>query len=610
MRSGAILPAILLLALAVSASAQVSVGEAKMNMNSTISFGYTGDYANNAVSDHSFTPSGIADLTGSYYNPNFLSFQIEPFYNQSRVNSDFQSVTAAGGVNATAGIFSGSNFPGSISYSKVYNSSGNNFNIPGQANFTTHGDSDNLALTWGVKLPALPQLHFGFSDGSNSYSIYGANGEGNEHHDGFTAMAAYDIKGFFLSGGYQYTGSRALTPQFLTGEPAQQTNTTDNSLSFTVSHKLPWNGAIAGAVSKSDISTDTSGDTYTTTIDTATSSINIIPIKNLNLGANLYYTNNLEGTLLSSLLSAGVPPQNLAQQSSSNSLGLTSSASYDIPSLNLHLNGIASRQQQSFLGTTFVSDSYYTGVTYFHQLLGGQFTGTVGLTDTSINTANQSMVGLNGSVAYTHRVGRWVVAGAFNYAKATQTALAAYTGFNEGYSGSVGRKIGRASYWSASASSAKSYLSNQPGAATSSQSYSTSFSIPVFSITGTYSKSTGNAFLTPTGLVPTPVPLPVADPANVVFYNGKSYSVGFGMHPIRGLTISAIFSKALSDTQSSLISSSNSNENLNFLLVYHLRKLDVNAGYLKLNQGFSASGLPPTMVGSYFFGIKRWFNIF
>src|SRR5208337_204720 len=116
--------------------------------------------------------------------------------------------------------------------------------------------------------------------------------------------------------------------------------------------------------------------------------------------------------------------------------------------------------------------------------------------------------------------------------------------------------------------------------------------------------------LTPTGLVGTPVPLPVANPADVVFYNGNSYSVGFGTHPIRGLTATAIFSKALSDTESSQVNSRNSNENLNIQIVYHLRKLDVEAGYLKLNQGFSASGLPPTMVGSYYFAIKRWFNIF
>ena len=609
MRRGAILPAVLLLALALRAPAQVKVGEASMNMNSTISFGYTGDYSNDAGSDHSFTPSGIADLTGSYYNPSFLSFDIQPFYNESRVNSDFQSITASGGVNASAGIFSGSHFPGSISYSKIYNSSGN-FAVPGLANYTTTGDSDNLGVTWGVNLEGLPSLHFSFSDGSSAYSVYGANAQGTEHQDAFSAMAAYNLKGFNLNGGYQYSGSRSLTPQFLTGEPSEQTNTSDNTLSFSVGHKLPWNGGVTGAVSRSDISSNSAGDTFTTTIDTATGGINLNPIRNLTVGTNLYYTDNLEGSLLSSLLAAGLPPQDVAQQSSTNSLGLNSYASYDIPALNLHLFANASRQQQSFLGVSLVSDSYYGGVTYSRTLLGGLFSGTVGLTQTSVSSNNQSLLGLNGSVSYTHQIQRWTLSGAFSYSQDTQTVLAEYTSSGHSYQGSLGRKFGRRSYWSANVSGAKSALGDLSGSTTTSQSYSTAFSFPVFSISGSYSKSTGNALLTATGLVPTPVPLPVITPDGVVFYNGKSYSVGIGSHPLRGLTISGIFSKALSDTQSTQASSSNSNENLNFIAVYHLRKLDFQAGFLKFDQGFSVSGTPPTMIGSYYFGIKRWFNIF
>ena len=86
----------------------------------------------------------------------------------------------------------------------------------------------------------------------------------------------------------------------------------------------------------------------------------------------------------------------------------------------------------------------------------------------------------------------------------------------------------------------ESLLTNQPGSANSSQSYSTSLSLPRFSINGSYSESSGNALLTSTGLVATPVPLPVINPAAVVLYNGKSYSVGLGANPIRGLTLSAI----------------------------------------------------------------------
>jgi len=95
-----------------------------------------------------------------------------------------------------------------------------------------------------------------------------------------------------------------------------------------------------------------------------------------------------------------------------------------------------------------------------------------------------------------------------------------------------------------------------------------------------------------------------------VLYNGRSYSAGLGANPIRGLTLTAMFSKALSATESNSTTSNNNNENLNFLMTYNVRKLSFMAGYGRLVQGFSVSGTPPTMVGSFYVGISRWFNFF
>ena len=117
--------AVLILALAPRALAQVAVGEANLNLSATAAVGYSDDFSNNAGSDHSIAGGGTADLNGFYYNPNFLSFDIQPFYNQSRLNSTFQSMTASSGVNASAKIFGGSAFPGSVSYSTSFNGSGN-----------------------------------------------------------------------------------------------------------------------------------------------------------------------------------------------------------------------------------------------------------------------------------------------------------------------------------------------------------------------------------------------------------------------------------------------------------------------------------------------------
>ena len=133
-----------------------------MNLNGTVSAGYGDDYSNVAGSDHSIAGAGEADLTGMYFNPNFLSFEVQPFYNQSRLNSTFQSMTASSGVYANAKLFGGSSFPGTISFADVYNNSGN-FGVPGLTNFTTHGNDESLAINWGVHLHNLPSLHFSFS---------------------------------------------------------------------------------------------------------------------------------------------------------------------------------------------------------------------------------------------------------------------------------------------------------------------------------------------------------------------------------------------------------------------------------------------------------------
>jgi len=605
--------AVFTLALAARALAQVKSGEATMNLNGTVSVGYSDDYSNSVGSDHSIAGAGIADLTGSYYNPNFLSFDIQPFYNQSRLNSTFQSMTAASGVNATAKIFGGSAFPGSISYSTAFNSSGN-FNLPGVANFTTHGDTQTLALTWGVHLDNLPTLNLSFSDASDAYSIYGADTNGRLHSETFSATSAYRIAGFSLNGGYQYVGTKTVTPEFLAGEPAQNSNTDGGSYFFSVGHKLPWDGNISVGASRLDLSANlgdsTSTGNYDTDIDTITGALNFAPATHLHVGANTYYTDNLEGSLYSSLVTAGaVLPENGPQQSS-HDLSVTGYANYEMPAQHLNLHAFVERQQQTFFGNSFASDSYNGTATYSNRLLGGQINGVLGLTRTTIDTTHQSLLGLNSSLNYTHQFRRWTLAGGFSYSQNMQTVLINYVTSGYSYNGSVGRRIRRRAYWGAYASGAQSLLTNVPGSKNSSQSYSTSLALFHFSLNGSYSDASGNAVLTSTGLVPTPVPLPAVNPAAVVLYNGKSYSAGVGSSPIKGLTLSAIYAKALSGTNSNSTLSNNNNENMYFLATYRVRKLNFQAGYLRLVQGFSTSGMPPTLTGSFYVGVSRWFNFF
>jgi hypothetical protein len=605
--------AFVFLVFAPRAAAQITRGDTSLNLSGTVSAGYTDDSSNLAGSDHSITGAGTADLSGSYYNPNFLSFDIQPFYNQSRVNSNFQSITSSSGLNASAKIFSGSHYGGSVSYTSSFNGSGN-FDVPGLANFTTHGNNEVLALGWGLHPDGLPSLNISYSNANNTYSIYGANSNGTLHSDFLSVTSAYKIAGFNLNGGYQYSSSNTLTPEFLTGTLPQRTDTGANSFFFGVGHNLPWNGSFSAAATRLYLNTNlgdsTTTDRYNTSIDTLSNSVNFAPRQHLSVGADTYYTNNLEGTLYNSLLNAGITvPQSEVQQSS-HDLSLTGYANYEMPAEHMNLHAYAERQQQTFLGVSFASTSLNGMANYSNQLLGGSFNGLIGITRTSLDTTHQSLLGLNTSISYSHPIQRWVLAGAFSYSQDAQTVLISYTTSGYAYNGSVGRKIGRKSYWGAYLSGANSLLTDQPDSANSSHSYGSSLTLYRVTINGSYSQSTGNALLTTTGLVSTPIPLPVINPADVVFFNGKSYSAGFGANPFRGLTMSATFAKALSGTESTSLNSKNNNENLNLQLTYNFRKLSFITGYSRLVQGFSLSGAQPAMVGSFFVGVSRWFNFF
>ncbi len=162
-----------LLLSAIPASAQIRFGETSTSATGTISSGYTATYGNMTPSAHGWTVGGVADFTGSFHSPNFLSYNISPYLNQSRANSNFQSTSNASGVNVSANIFSGSKFPGSVTYSKAYNSEGN-YAVPGLANYVTHGDSDTFGINWSENIPDAPSFSAGFQSGSSRvFGVWG-----------------------------------------------------------------------------------------------------------------------------------------------------------------------------------------------------------------------------------------------------------------------------------------------------------------------------------------------------------------------------------------------------------------------------------------------------
>lgn len=591
--------------------AQVKVGELSTDLSGTVSAGYTADFGNLTASDHGITAGGAASLTGSYYSPSFLSFNIEPFYNQSRTNSDFQSITDSSGVNANVSLFGGSNFPGSISYTNTYNGEGN-FGIPGVANYTSHGNAQVFGIGWSEHVAKLPSLSFGYEQGTSDYSIYGTDSNSTSDFRSFVTNASYSLAGFHFNGSYHYSTVQSLLPElFSDQQQPEKSNSDTNSYSFGLGHALPFHGTFSAGATRSDLDYASSEGSYNGTLDTAYTGLIFNPVERLTMGANAQYLDNLTGQLYQSIVAAGgIAAQGLLPTESSHALDLSGFAAYSVPVLHMTFNGTEQYQTQVFAGAALASNSFTGTATYTNTLMGGMLNATAGGVRSTISPSDETRLGFLGAISYTRDIRRWAVSGTLNYAQDQQTLLASYLTNTLGYSGNVSRRIGRRSTWSSVASGSKAGLTGQAGSTSFSQAYSSTFFHKWISGTVAYSKSSGNAILTASGLVATPIPLPVISQAAVVLYGGHAYSFGAGATPVRGLSLSVSYSQAVSETESGASPSNNNTSQLTARILYIVRKTYFQAGYSRLIQGFSASGMPPSMLGSVYVGLTRWFSFF
>jgi len=581
-----------------------------MNLNGTLSAGYNGAYGNYITSSHSLSLGGAGTLSGFYYNPNFISFNVSPYYNQSRANSNFQSIFDSSGVNFSSGIFSGSHFPGSISYSKAYNSQGN-FAVPGVADFTTHGNSDTFAINWSEMLPDMPSLSAGFQTGSNEYSLVGSNGNGKSDGRAFHVNSGYRLEGFSLGAFYSKSTSDSSLPNVFDNLQTQTSHAGGDSYGFNTSHALPLHGQWSASINRSDIDSDYLGYKYNGTVDTINTTASAQPINKVHIQMSANYSDNLTGVLYQAAASSGggtiiLPSQN---QSGSHSADLQGSVSYAvIPSLQAQF--FADRRTQYFLGETFGANSYGGGLSYTRALLGGSFNSSLTLSDNTLDNSNLNTLGLNASAGYSRPIRAWMLSGNFSYAQNAETLLISYLSSYYSYSGNVRRHLTSNLSWSLSAGGSRTGISAQRGTESASQSYSTGLSYSHWiGSSANFSKSSGQALPYGGGLGQVLLP-PIIPPNLLILYGGQSYSFSLSSSPIRRFTASAGFGKARSNTVNSGLASWNNSEQWNAMVQYQFRKMYFTGGYSRLLQGFSASGIPPANVSSFFVGVSRWFNFF
>lgn len=597
-----------LLLLAWPVGAQVRLGETSNNLSGTVSSGYTADYGNMTSSSHSWTVGGAATASGSFYNPNFLSYNANFYMNQSQANSNFQSISNASGINLSTNIFGGSHFPGSVSYTKGYNSQGN-YSIPGISDYVTHGNNQDLGVNWSENIPDKPSLSFGYQLGSGQYSVYGTNDTGTNAFHSLNLHSAYGLAGFNMGAYYTAGAGHSLIPQAVSGTGNTETHTNNGGEGFNVTHMLPLHGSFSAGINRSNWNTDYLGFNSSGAIDIINAQASVHPKNALSLTGNVSYSDNLSGQLFQSVVSAGGVAPGFNSNDKSDSLDLMAIATYT-PLTNLQTTAFFERRTQSFLGVTYGVKSYGGGAAYSHKVYNGNLNTSVSLTANSSDTSGADTLGISTTENYTGEFHDWHFSGSFAYTQNAQTLLVTYMNSFFNYTGNVRRRWGKFSI-GAGAGAGRTALTQQAGTANSSQSYNASVGYSSWiNATGTYSKADGQALATGVGLIPVPVPSPILPSDLVSLFGGKSMSLSLTSTPVRNLTLAASYAKATSNTSSNSITSTNNNNQYNALIQYRVRKLNFVSGYARLQQGFSVSGTQPEVISSFYIGVSRWFNFF
>ena len=594
------------------ALAQVTVGEnTKLNLSGNVSFGYNGGFSNTSISNHGITIGGNGTLTGSYYNPNFLSFRVQPFYNRSQSNSSYQSISDSSGVTGTVNIFGGSHFPGSISYSKMFTGSGQ-FGIPGVEGLTTHGSGQSFTIAWSEVLPKLPPIIATYSVQSSDSEIYGTSGADQSSSRNLALQTSYRLAGFNLMGNYNHQSNEAAFPALQAGGSEQKSNTESDGVAAQASHAIPLHGVWSFGWAHSTFNGDSAGGTTTASnsgsINSLTSGLSVNPVNKLLLSFNTNYNDNVFGLFQQQLQQqgGGVPSNAIARGIDSESWLVNASASYVLLS-RVSLIGRWSRNQQ-FLEDGTRTLTQYGGNANFnfaHRLLGA-LTFSLGVVDSATQKGNTN-ASLVGNVNFLRRLRGWDVSASFDYSQQVQTLDAISLTSGYGYGGQARRRFGDRLIVSGAFRGRHSGMSAQSGSGNRSESYTGSLGYGRFGANATFSQSSGISVLTPQGLVAIPDGIPISAVKLPTLYSGTSFGVGASA-VFRGFNMSFSYSNAHSAT-SGAATSAFETRMLHGRIERRLRKMYLQGGFTRFEQGFGF-GRIPTSVNSYYIGISRWFNVF
>jgi hypothetical protein len=589
------------------AQAQVAWGDLHTTANGQISSLYSSNFGNFETDEHALGFAGRGTISGDYYNPNFLSFSLLPYYGRSQDNSDSQSITDASGYNGTIDIFKGSHFPGFVNFNQTWNNSGT-FGIPGVAGLTTVNNGHAINAGWSVLLPDLPTLSFMFGDTNGTSSLLGSDTSTSSATRNFNFGSTYTLDGFYLTGAFIHLNTDTGISGLEDGE-SETTTGASNQYRLTAQRPVPYNNSnLSMGFTRSSYSmNDSLGGENNGTTDTANANLSL-RFPKLPVTLTAIYTDNLLGSFEEQLVSNGQAPLVSIAAPESHSLSLEASTFYNVLP-RLVVGGYVDRTEQYFDGQSEGLTQVGVNVNYSFLRKFKGLTFNAGIVDSASQQGN-TRIGFVGNASYNRYFGKWELNSFVLYNQDVQTLFVNYTTSTLNYGGTIKREINQNLRWVGVANLVRSMFEQTAGNSSHGESFSTMVIWRRASVSGTYTQSSGTSLLTANGLVTTPVPVQVLSPGNSILFNGKSYGSSVSVYPIRNMTISTAWSKSLSDTVSPLLLSNNGSTNYYGLVTYQYRKLLFQAGVTKFTQSISSSGTLPSMLTSYSIGVTRWFKGF
>jgi hypothetical protein len=615
---------VLLCFLTVPLFAQLQVGDnTSLNLSGNAGFGYTGVF--DGTDMNSFTYGFNANLTGDYYDPRFLNFAVNPYLNQSNLNSNYNSSAFASGMSAMANFLSGSHTPVQAFYERTHNSEGT-FNVPGSTgSYQTVGNGQTFGLNASYLPEDWPSITGSYSHTGTDYRVLGTPGTGTSHSNSLGVSSGYQLWGANLSGSYNKIYVSNDSPSFVDPNVYITQNTDQDTLQFSGSRRFFDIGTFSASYSRSHVGGDYEGYHPNATFDTVGAVLGVAPVNRLSLTFNVNYSSNLSAQYFSNIIngSANGASASAAQTEpvsyTSSYLDYGVNATYGLAK-DLTIQGNVDRRVQGQPGLPdFASNIMGVGATWSHELLGGSFGAHYGISyyyspvyaianeQTSLH--DSSFTGHNAAVSYSRRFYDWTGTGSFSYARSLTTVLVGYVQSNYAANLGVSRTLAK---WTLALSG--SYSNAHVEGITLSDSDSASGSVSLshnnFGISGTYARSNGSALQVGNNVIPVPPPGSGPIPDLLVLFRGESWGVGGSYRPLKRWSIVGSYSHVRYNTENLAANSINISNQFYLRSEYSFRQLSFIAGINHLNQGFNLSTVQPVKTDTVYVGISRRFDFF